>query len=192
MTDDTLRASYAWQELVGQLATEGLTCPGCRQTGPDFSRSQSSEGEPSHFKCERCGHVFGPLEYLAFVESSLGVEVEGDAVVLYRPVGQQELELIRESGFKTFPPRLPEQPIFYPVLTRDYAEQIARQWNARYNSPAVGYVVRFKVKSEYLRQHKIQTAASSEHREYWIPAEELEEFNRNIVGEIQVIGEYRR
>lgn len=44
---------------------------------------------------------------------------------LYRPVGLFELRLIQASDFTGFPPRLPEQPIFYPVLNRDYAEQIA-------------------------------------------------------------------
>ena len=50
--------------------------------------------------------------------------------ILYRPVGTEELDLIRASGFSAFPPRLPEQPIFYPVLTEEYAVQIARDWNA--------------------------------------------------------------
>lgn len=36
--------------------------------------------------------------------------------ILYRPVGRKELDLIKESGFKRFPPRLFHQPIFYPVL----------------------------------------------------------------------------
>ncbi len=44
-----------------------------------------------------------------------------DTVTLYRPVGPEERELIRQSGFTAFPPRLPDQPIFYPVLTEDYA-----------------------------------------------------------------------
>lgn len=50
-------------------------------------------------------------------------------VTLYRPVGQAEFELIKDSGFKRFPPRLEWQPIFYPVLNKEYAEQIAKQWN---------------------------------------------------------------
>ena len=50
---------------------------------------------------------------------------------LYRPVGQAELDLIAESGHLRFPPRLPEQPIFYPVLTEEYATAIARDWNAK-------------------------------------------------------------
>lgn len=114
-----------------------------------------------------------------------------EALILYRPVGQQELELIRDSGFSAFPPRLPEQPIFYPVLNEQYATQIARDWNAQHNDPKVGYVTRFRVKKEYLDQYEVHTVGGSQHQEYWIPAEELLEFNRNIIGEIEVISEYR-
>ena len=52
-------------------------------------------------------------------------------VVLYRPVGEYELRLIEASGFTAFPPRLPEQPIFYPVTDEAYAMQIARDWNTK-------------------------------------------------------------
>jgi hypothetical protein len=114
-----------------------------------------------------------------------------ETTVLFRPVGNEELELIRQNDFAAFPPRLPEQPIFYPVLNEEYAVQIARDWNAKRNSNPVGYVVRFRVRSEYLRRYKIQTVGGSIHKEYWIPAEELEELNRNIVGRIEVLGEYR-
>jgi hypothetical protein len=112
-------------------------------------------------------------------------------IVLFRPVGQKELELIRQSEFSEFPPRLPEQPIFYPVSNEEYAKQIARDWNAKHNSEKVGYVTRFKVQSEYLKRHKVQRVGGSLHEEYWIPAEELTEFNRNIVGRIEVVSEYR-
>lgn len=111
--------------------------------------------------------------------------------VLFRPVGPKELELIRESGFTAFPPRLPEQPIFYPVLSEEYATQIARDWNAKSGEAKVGYVTRFRIRSDYLEQHQIQTVGGSMHQEYWIPAEELTEFNSNIVGPIEIIAEYR-
>ena len=114
-----------------------------------------------------------------------------ETTVLYRPVGQKELDLIRESNFTAFPPRLPEQPIFYPVLNEQYATQIAQDWNAKLNEDRVGYVTRFHVNSEYLQRYEVQTVGGSEHQEYWIPAEELAEFNRNIVGPIEVIAEYR-
>ena len=42
---------------------------------------------------------------------------------LYRPTGETELALVAESGFRSWPPRLPEQPIFYPVANEEYAVQ---------------------------------------------------------------------
>ena len=54
-----------------------------------------------------------------------------DTITLFRPVGARELELIAQSGFRRFPPRLPSQPIFYPVLTEAYAVEIARDWNTK-------------------------------------------------------------
>jgi hypothetical protein len=113
-----------------------------------------------------------------------------ETTVLYRPVGQEELKLIEECGYRAFPPRLPEQPIFYPVLSEEYATQIARDWNAKYNSSKCGYVMRFEVRTAFLQQYEIQTVGGSQHQEYWVPAEDLEEFNRNIVGDIEVLAEY--
>jgi hypothetical protein len=108
--------------------------------------------------------------------------------VLYRPVGEKELALIAESDHTAFPPRLFWQPIFYPVLYEEYAQQIARDWNARDGNS--GYVTRFHVRTDFLNRYDVQTVGSARYQEYWIPAEELEEFNRNIVGKIEVIAEY--
>jgi len=111
-----------------------------------------------------------------------------ETTVLYRPVGQAEFELIRESGFREFPPRLPEQPIFYPVLSEDYAVRIARDWNARDpQSGCVGYVLRFRVRNEFLRKYKEHQVGDTQHREYWVPAAELAAFNQNLSGEIEVV-----
>lgn len=110
---------------------------------------------------------------------------------LFRPVGTDELELIRASGFTAFPPRLPEQPIFYPVLEEEYAVQIARDWNAKHNEDKAGYVTRFHVENAFLANYEIQTVGGAVHREYWIPADQLDEFNRKIVGEIEVIAEFQ-
>jgi hypothetical protein len=108
---------------------------------------------------------------------------------LYRPTGESEIALIGASGWREFPPRLSHQPIFYPVLEEAYAVQIARDWNTR--DGGIGYVLRFQVETEYLAQFPVQTAGSRIHREYWIPAEELPEFNRHIVGEIEIVSEFR-
>ncbi len=94
-------------------------------------------------------------------------------VTLSRPTGQAELDLIRESGWNAFPPRLPDQPIFYPVLNESYATQIARDWNTK--DGGIGYVVRFLVDQVFLDRYQVQTAGAREHQEYWIPAGELEE-----------------
>jgi hypothetical protein len=111
---------------------------------------------------------------------------------LYRPVGQAELDLIRESQFREFPPRLPEQPFFYPVLTEEYATQIARDWNTKdERSGFAGFVLRFEVQSEFLREYEVHVVGSSGHREYWIPAEDLPQLNVNIVGPIDVVSEFR-
>src|SRR6202161_4377277 len=112
-----------------------------------------------------------------------------DAVTLYRPVGPKERELIEDSGFREFPPRLPDQPIFYPVTNHAYATQIARDWNVK--ASGAGFVTRFAVKAEYLSRFQVQTGGGAIHTEYWIPAEELPEFNANIVGLIEVIEEFR-
>jgi len=106
-----------------------------------------------------------------------------ETVVLYRPVGQAELDLIRNSGFREFPPRLPEQPIFYPVLNEEYATQIARDWNTKdERSGFVGYVLRFHVRGPFLNEYEVRTVGNAGHREYWIPATDVRKCNANIVG----------
>ena len=112
-------------------------------------------------------------------------------VTLFCPVGEQELELIRQSDNTEFPPRLSTQPIFYPVVSEEYAIQIARDWNAKYNDPKCGYVTRFRVRKSFLDRYELQTVGGSVHQEYWIPAEELDEFNRQIDGPIEVIAEFK-
>jgi hypothetical protein len=112
-----------------------------------------------------------------------------ETTTLFRPTGEMELALIRASGWREFPPRLPSQPIFYPVLNEEYAILIARDWNSR--DGGTGYVLRFKVEAEFLKQFPIQKAGSKIHQEYWIPAEKLEEFNRHIIGIIEIVDEFR-
>ena len=117
--------------------------------------------------------------------------MRGDAIKLFRPVGQKELDLVEASGFRRFPPRLPEQPIFYPVLNREYAEQIARDWNTKdEGSGFVGYVLEFDVESRYLSRFKTNKVGGKQHLEYWIPAEELEKFNDHIQGLIRVVAKF--
>ena len=112
-----------------------------------------------------------------------------ETTLLYRPVNQAELNLIEQSNWTRFPPRLPEQPIFYPVMNEEYAIQISKDWNV----PAygVGFVTRFSVKTDYLKKFNIENVGGEVHNELWVPAEELDEFKANIVGQIEVIQEFR-
>jgi hypothetical protein len=103
---------------------------------------------------------------------------------LYRPVGHKELDLIEQSGWTRFPPRLPEQPIFYPVMNEEYAIQIAKDWNVA--ATGSGFVTKFEVKTDYLEKYEVQNVGGHIHNELWIPADELDEFNNNIVGKIEV------
>jgi len=108
---------------------------------------------------------------------------------LWRPTGPAELDLLRDNGWKRWPPRLPDQPIFYPVLNEDYAIRIARDWNVP--ASGEGYVTRFDVRREYLDQYEVHQVGGRTILEYWIPADRLEEFNDNIVGLIQVVHTFR-
>jgi hypothetical protein len=112
-----------------------------------------------------------------------------EIVVLWRPVGPEELALMQAADMAAFPPRLPEQPIFYPVLTEDYAIKIARDWNVK--ASGVGYVTRFEVVKSYLDAYDVQEAGGRAHLEYWIPAEDINAFNAAIVGKIEVTREFR-
>jgi hypothetical protein len=105
-----------------------------------------------------------------------------NTTTLYRPVNKAELDLIEASGWKRFPPRLPEQPIFYPVTNIEYARQITVEWNV----PAygIGYVLAFDVNTDYLKKFNVENVGGAMHDELWIPAEELQEFNDNILGSI--------
>ncbi len=115
----------------------------------------------------------------------------GETTTLFRPVGTSELRLIEQSEFTGFPARLPEQPIFYPVLNEGYAVQIARDWNARLNDDKAGFVTRFEVRTAFLAKYETRVVGGTEHTEYWIPAEDLEDLNAHIVGRIEVIAEFR-
>lgn len=112
--------------------------------------------------------------------------------ILYRPVGAAELALIAAADFRAFPPRLAHQPIFYPVLNEAYATEIARDWNTKDEASGyVGYVTRFAVETAFVRRYPVRVVGARRHEELWVPAEELDEFNRHLVGRIEVVGEFR-
>ena len=110
-------------------------------------------------------------------------------VTLYRPTGPEELALVGESGFTKWPPRLPEQPIFYPVTNEQYAIDIASDWNVK--ASGYGCVMCFAVKKSFMDRYSIHQVGAAHHTEWWIPAEDLDELNRHLVGRIEIVQEYR-
>ena len=111
-----------------------------------------------------------------------------ETTTCYRPTGPEELKLLSATGFRRWPPRLPEQPIFYPVTNQKYAEEIAERWNVR--ASGQGYVTRFEVDKRFMDRYEVQTVGRGHHTEWWVPAEELEDFNDHIVGLIEVVAKF--
>ncbi|MEW2262167.1 MULTISPECIES: ADP-ribosylation/crystallin J1 [unclassified Streptomyces] len=111
-----------------------------------------------------------------------------ETTTLWRPTGPEELALVAASGWTAWPPRLPEQPIFYPVLDEDYAVRIARDWNVP--ASGSGYVTRFEVDADHVERYPVRQAGGETILELWVPADELAEFNRHIVGRIEVVREF--
>jgi hypothetical protein len=107
-----------------------------------------------------------------------------DLTVMFRPCNQAELDLVEASGFTAWPPRLPIQPIFYPVTNLEYAREVNR-WNVE--QYGVGYITRFYVKREFAARFDLHVVGAGYQTEWWIPAEDLPELNANLIGKIEVI-----
>jgi len=109
-------------------------------------------------------------------------------VTLYRPAGPAEFEQVKKSGFKRWPPRLPEQPIFYAVTNQEYAVEIAFKWEMAASGSS--YVTRFQVRKSFMDRYQVHQVGGAIHTEWWIPAEDLGELNKNIIGLIELLEEY--
>jgi len=116
------------------------------------------------------------------------IEIEDGHVVMYRPTGPEEYQLIADSGFTKWPPRLEGQPIFYPVTNEKYAREITEQWNIR--DSGVGYVFKFLVEKSFVEGYNVEKVGGKDHTEWWIPSEKMDDLNKAIVGKIKMIGRY--
>lgn len=112
-----------------------------------------------------------------------------ETITLYRPVGPEELALVQRSGYRRWPARLPGQPFFYPVENEQYATEIAANWNVK--DKGAGYVTRFQVRKRFMERYEQKRVGGKHHLEWWVPAEDLEQLNENIVGLIEVVGEFK-
>lgn len=123
------------------------------------------------------------------IQTSRRSETAPATLTLWRPTGPEELALVEASGWRAWPPRLPDQPIFYPVLNEDYAIRIARDWNVP--ASGVGHVTRFEIEADFAARYPVRQAGGETILELWVPAEELAEFNRHIVGRIELVRSFR-
>ena len=114
--------------------------------------------------------------------------MEEETVIMFRPAVPKEIDLVAASGYKRWPPRLPGQPIFYPVINEEYAGEIALKWNVKESH--VGFVTKFHVRKSFIARYEIHKDGGAIHTEWWIPAKDLEELNDNIIGLIEIVGEY--
>jgi len=114
---------------------------------------------------------------------------DDDTITLFRPVGPGEHRAIEQSGFRAFPEPPAKQPIFYPVLTEEFALKIVREWIIP--DLGAGFITRFKVRHTFLSRYPVENAGGPGLEEYAIPIRDLAEFNQNIVGPIEVIRHFR-
>jgi hypothetical protein len=111
---------------------------------------------------------------------------EPSALLLYWPVDQQELDLIAASGWLEFPPRQPEQPSFCPMLQEGFAAELARTWDS--TGTGVAYVLRFAVDAEYAACFPVRSSIGGlEQQAFCVPAEELPNFNQQLMGQIEIV-----
>ncbi|WP_156365923.1 ADP-ribosylation/crystallin J1 [Nocardiopsis sp. NRRL B-16309] len=108
-----------------------------------------------------------------------------ETLTLWRPTGPAELALVRASGWREWPPRLPGQPIFYPVLNEDHAARIAREWNLPRDGE--GHVTRFRVDAHYAGRYPVRQVGGRTILELWVPAQELAAFNAHLCGPITLV-----
>jgi len=183
---------YAFKNREDLLRSDVCGCYYCLKVFPPSTIVSWESGHTG--LCPHC-------EIDSLVGSSTGIPIrreilstlnnlffQTDHFFLFRPVGPKELKLIEESDWRRYPPRLPGQPIFYPVLNQEYARQIAKNWNVKQSGS--GYVTKFQINRDYAKKFKVMIVGSLLHQELWIPAEELDEFNENIIGEIEVVESY--
>ena len=107
---------------------------------------------------------------------------------LWRPVGAYELRLLAQTDFRAFPPRLPEQPIFYPVCNEEYAAEIARTWNTTDPSSGhAGFVTRFEVPDAVALDFPRRVVGARRHEELWVPAASLAGFCDSFLNGVAVV-----
>ncbi|WP_163832084.1 hypothetical protein [Spartinivicinus ruber] len=109
---------------------------------------------------------------------------------LFRPIGPEQFEALKNLGFSQIPSHVFGQKFFYPLLHESFAKQIAQEWYLPKHGQA--YVIRLEIASSYLEQFEVKRIGGPEHTEYRIPIEEQTNFSRELVGNIEIVAEYQQ
>lgn len=121
------------------------------------------------------------------IDETISMEAIDNFVILYRAVGELEYRLVKNSAFRSFPMRMSYQDIFFCAVNEENAINIAKDWNARDRENGnVGYVLKFNIRKEFIEKYELRKT-----NEYYIPAKDFEELNRNLIGYIEGIYEFR-
>jgi hypothetical protein len=65
---------------------------------------------------------------------------------------------------------------------------LARQIEAAIHT--AGYVVIFNIQQQFIEQYELQTIGYQEHYEYRIPVSHLSQFNKALIGQIELISAF--
>jgi hypothetical protein len=158
-------------------------CPVCKANLYTYTKTIGNKLGVSQYVCE-ADHNFEKSNRVLTEFRKWQEKINPNTTTMYRPVNDKELALISEMDYKGFPPRLPEQPIFYPVINEAYAQRL-NKWNL--DQYGVGFITKFEVRTTYFNSFKVQNVGGFGDNELWVPAEDLVEFNNNIIGKIQVL-----
>lgn len=167
--------------LMGELKLKGY-CPTCKAKLYNWSNFMRKL-DVSNYICEN-DHTFEVGSRSLDNVNAWKDKINPPTTSMYRPVNDKELQLIVDLEYNGFPPRLPEQPIFYPVMNKEYAERV-NKWNL--DQYGVGFITKFEVRTAYLESFEVQNVGSFGDNEIWVPAEKMDEFNVNIIGKIKVL-----
>ncbi|HWS36466.1 MAG TPA: ADP-ribosylation/crystallin J1 [Actinoplanes sp.] len=112
-----------------------------------------------------------------------------ETTALWRPAGPRELDLIRASGWRRWPPVPLERLYFYPILSESFAVTGAQHWTS--SDSGVRYVLRIHVETDFVGRYSTRSFGGSAAPMLWVPAEDMDEFNAHVVGLIEVVHEIR-
>ena len=112
-----------------------------------------------------------------------------DFTLLYRAVGPDELQFIKDSDWVRYPARSPSGQTFLATVDLEYAEEVAEKWMLRdYDSSSV---TTFRMDSDYIAKFKLEKLGGRTRNEYQISDGQIDEFISRIDGRIELVCSFK-